>query len=31
MLEKAVVFLSQVTDKYAMDSESQVNAMEMKL
>ena len=30
MLEKAVVSLSQDTDKYAMDAESKVNTMEMK-
>ena len=29
-LEKAVVSLSQDADKYAMDAESKVNAMEMK-
>ena len=28
MLEKAVVSLSYDTDKYAMDAESKVNAME---
>ena len=30
MFEKAVVFLSQGDDKYAMDAESKVNAMEME-
>ena len=30
MLEKAVVSLSQDADKYAMDAENKVNAMEMK-
>ena len=30
MLEKAVVSLSQDADKYAMDAESKVNAMESK-
>ena len=30
ILEKAVVSLSQDIDKYAMDAESKVNAMEMK-
>ena len=30
VLEKAVVSLSQDADKYRMDAESKVNAMEMK-
>lgn len=30
MFEKALVFLSQGDDKYAMDAESKVNAMEME-